>query len=127
MLPAADAVGLQFVRDMLTLDPDTRYTNVLYEPIIDTCNRTSHFWLFDANRCTAQAGLQHPFFADMPADWRTMDGKAMDGPFEPDPIELEFEYAETEATTSELRQKLLQEVEWHLQKYRAADGAAGKG
>merc|ERR1719231_673337 len=32
MLPAADAVGLQFVRDMLTLDPDTRYTNALYEP-----------------------------------------------------------------------------------------------
>jgi serine/threonine protein kinase len=66
--------------------------------------------LDSSQRISSADVLTHDFFADMPADWKTVHGQKLDGPFNEDPIALDFEYSDTQMSTSDLRQRINEEV-----------------
>jgi mitogen-activated protein kinase 1/3 len=84
LLPGADENSMNLLKHMLHLD--------------------------SAQRISSAGVLAHAFFADMPADWKTVNGEKLDGPFDEDPITLDFEYSDTQMSTNDLRQKINEEV-----------------
>jgi mitogen-activated protein kinase 1/3 len=98
LLPGADDASMDLLKQMLHLD--------------------------SAQRISSKDVLAHEFFVDMPADWKTVGGEKLDGPFAEDPITFDFEYSDTQMSTADLRGRINDEVEFYTTREAARVAAA---